>query len=69
MKKIISIEGMMCERCKKHVEDALKELGVEPLVSLESKNAIIEDTSLEDNVLIQAIEDAGYDVKEISYEW
>ena len=68
MKKVIYIEGMMCERCKKHVEDALKSLGEEAVVSLEEKTAIIENTSIDDETLTKVIEDAGYEVKEIKHE-
>ena len=68
MNKTIFIEGMMCERCKKHIEDALKVLGAEFEVSLEDKKAFIKNTSIDDETLTKAIEDAGYDVKEIAHE-
>lgn len=68
MNKIVSIEGMMCEHCKKHVEDALSALGLDFEVSLENKNAIIKDTSTADEIITKAIEDAGYDVTGIKYE-
>ena len=59
MKKTISIEGMMCEHCVKHVTDALNKLdGVAAEVSLSDKNAVV---NLEE-VLKQAVEDAGYQV-------
>lgn len=62
MKKTISIEGMVCGNCVKHVEEALHELsGVSGVdVSLENKNATVNNTVLE-----QAIVDAGYEVKGI----
>lgn len=65
MNKTIFIEGMMCEHCKKHVEDALKALGLEVEVSLADKKAIIKNTSIDNDTITKAIEDAGYEVKEI----
>ena len=68
MNKTIYIEGMMCAHCKKHVEDALIALGLNPEVSLEEKKATITNTAIDDATLIKAIEDAGYEVKEIINE-
>lgn len=68
MNKTIYIEGMMCEHCKKHVEDALIALGLEPEVSLADKKAIIKNVSIDDETLTKAIEDAGYEVKGIENE-
>lgn len=68
MKKTISIEGMVCGNCVKHVEEALHELsGVSGVdVSLENKNATVTVSEGVDNaVLEQAIVDAGYEVKGI----
>ena len=68
MKKTISIEGMMCMHCVKHVKDALSAVGgiSSADVSLESKNAIVTLTSpVDDSILKSAVENAGYDVTEI----
>lgn len=65
MKKRINIEGMSCGHCVKHVEEALKEVaGVASVsVSLEGKYAAVELISdVDDSVLKEAIEEAGYDV-------
>lgn len=64
----VYIEGMMCNNCKRHVEDALKKLGLDAEVSLENKNAKILNTDINDEIITKAIEDAGYDVMEIKYE-
>ena len=66
MKKIINIEGMSCNHCVSHVKEALEALnGVNVLdVNLDNKNAIIE-TEVENNVIINAIEEEGYDVVSI----
>lgn len=68
MNKTVYIEGMMCERCKKHVEDALKGLGLEAEVSLENNLAKIYNTSIDNDTITKAIEEKGYEVKEIKDE-
>ena len=63
--KTISIEGMMCQHCVKHVTDALKGLaGVsEVTVSLEKNNAVIKlDSSVTDEAIKAAITEEGYEV-------
>lgn len=67
MKKVISIEGMMCQHCVAHVNKALTGVpGVESVeVSLENKNATVTG-SAEDSALTAAVVDAGYEVKGIS---
>lgn len=63
MKKKIMIDGMSCMNCVKHVKEALEELGkVE--VNLEGKYALVE-TEESDEQLIEAIDEAGYDVVNI----
>ncbi|WP_394855031.1 heavy-metal-associated domain-containing protein [Clostridium lamae] len=66
MKKTINIEGMSCNHCVSHVKEALTDInGVNVLeVSLEEKKAIVE-TEVDNSILINAIEDEGYDVKSI----
>ena len=66
MKKEIKIEGMMCQMCKKHVEEALNNLAdTNAVVDLEANNAIVE-TTLDDSVLKAAVEKAGYKVVKIN---
>lgn len=68
MQKTISIEGMMCMHCVKHVKDALSAVdGISSVeVSLENKNAIVTLSSpVDDSILKSAVENAGYDVTEI----
>lgn len=63
MKKIISVEGMMCEHCKAHVTQALQNVpGVtEVNVSLEDKNAVVTcNANVTDEPLKKAVADAGY---------
>lgn len=62
MKKEIKIEGMMCQMCKKHVEEALNGLAdTSAAVNLDANNAIVE-TIQDDTVLKAAVEKAGYKV-------
>lgn len=67
MEKRMSIEGMMCPHCQKHVEKALNNIeGVKATVDLEKKCAYLQlDHDIDENILIQAVEDAGYCVKGI----
>lgn len=65
MKKVLSVEGMMCPRCQAHVEKALSAVeGVESVeVSLEEKSATVTlKADVSNEVLTQAVTDAGYDV-------
>lgn len=63
MKKKINIEGMSCGHCVKHVQEALEALkGVDSVeVNLAEKYAVVE-TEIEDGLLQEAIDEAGYDV-------
>lgn len=68
MKKKIFIEGMTCEHCAKHVKDALCDVvGVKSAeVDLSGKYAIVEtNNEVSDEQLIEAIEEAEYNVTEI----
>ena len=66
MNKVVKIEGMMCQHCQKRVEDALKKLHLDVRVSLEDKAAYINNCQVDDALIKQSIEDAGYEVKEIT---
>lgn len=65
MNKTVKIEGMMCQNCVRHVKEALETLGLEVEVKLEDKAAYIKNTSINDETITKAIEDAGYEVSEI----
>lgn len=69
MKKQINIEGMSCEHCVRHVEEALKEVsgvgGVQ--VDLHGKKAVVEVSgAVTDEVLKAVVEEVGYDVTGIN---
>lgn len=63
MKKILSITGMSCQHCVRHVTTALSELeGVTNVqVSLENKEAVLD---MAETVSLDALKDA---VKEVGY--
>jgi len=66
MEKTIMIEGMMCKHCQATVEKALAAVGTQAKVSLEEKCAkVTADREISNDVLKKAVEDAGYEVKEI----
>lgn len=67
MKKMIGIEGMSCEHCRKRIENKLNSLpGVKAQVDLQKALAVVQaDPMVPDEMLVQAIEEAGYQVKEI----
>lgn len=63
MKKVLSVEGMMCAHCKMHVEKALSAIdGVEEAVAdLEKKQATVTlSKEVPDQVLVDAVTEAGY---------
>ncbi|CAM2910515.1 cation transporter [Hathewaya histolytica] len=68
MKKRVLIEGMSCGHCVKHAKDALSEIkGLSNIeVNLEEKMAEFDSTSeVTDEQIKNAIEDVGYEVKDI----
>jgi copper ion binding protein len=68
MKKQIFIEGMTCGHCSGRVEKALKAVnGISDVkVDLANKNATVElSGNVEDSLLKETVEDAGYDVVDI----
>lgn len=64
MEKSIKINNMTCEHCSAKVESALKEVqGVEDVkVSLFRKKATVTGNNLNDDILKNAVTDAGYEV-------
>ncbi len=65
MKKVLTVEGMMCPHCQKHVHDALSTLeGVAEVdVNLETKEATVTlEKDVDVQVLTDAVVSAGYSV-------
>ena len=67
MKRILTVEGMMCTHCSGRVESALNALpGVSAHVDLEKKTATVTAApEVTDAMLRKAVEDAGYKVTKI----
>ena len=67
MTKTIKIEGMSCNHCAMRVTKALNDIdGLNAKVNLEKQEAsIILTKEIDDQLLITAIEDAGYKVVSI----
>ena len=63
---VLSVEGMMCNKCAAHVEEAVKKLsGVKKVnVSLEEKKvSVLCKEGIDEELIRKAITDAGYTVK------
>ena len=67
MKKVLTIEGMMCGHCTGRVEQALNAFqGVKAEVSLDDKTAtVIATEDLSEEILVKAVTDAGYTVVDV----
>ena len=67
MKKKIAINGMNCEHCVNHVQEALLQIGARDIdVSLLTETAYADfNEEVSDAKIKKAVEDAGYDVKSV----
>lgn len=64
--KVIYVDGMMCNHCKAHAEEACKKVpGVsDAVVSLQDKNVTVTcEEKVTDEALKQSIKEAGYEAK------
>lgn len=65
-KRTLNIEGMSCMHCKMTVEKALRKYAKDVEVSLENKKAdVLIDESIDNQKLIDAVSEAGYEVVSI----
>ena len=65
MKETINIEGMSCGGCVASVTNALKRVGVEePKVEVGSATIEYNEAEILRSQLIEAIEDAGFEIVE-----
>lgn len=64
MKKEIIIGGMHCSHCVRHIEEAMEEIRAKNVkVNLDTEITVVEfDTIIPDSVIVNAIEDIGYEV-------
>ena len=67
MKKVMMVEGMTCGHCEMAVKNSLSEVeGVrDVMVELSTGKVEVQGDNLKDNLLKEAVDDAGYVVKEI----
>lgn len=67
MKKILLVDGMTCGHCEKAVKNSLGELDGVSLVEvdLDNKKVEVQGENLQDNLIKEAVEEAGYQVLEI----
>jgi copper chaperone CopZ len=69
MTKVLTVEGMTCGNCKRHVEEALREVdGVASAeVDLGAKSARVDASdSVSEDSLKGAVEEAGYTVTAVA---
>ena len=69
MNKTLKIEGMMCQHCVAHVTKALQGVNgvTEVEVNLKKKTATVAyEETVTDEALVEAVTQAGYEVKKIS---
>ena len=66
-RKTIKIDGMHCEHCVQNAMEAINQIqGVSAKVYLDTKEAVISyEKEVSDDVLRQAVENAGYKVRVI----
>ncbi len=62
---VLEIEGMSCEHCVKRVKEAIEKIDGVTSVSVDLKEgkANVQGEVIDTQILKQAVEDAGYDVK------
>lgn len=67
MKKTLIVEGMSCGHCVMAVKKAVGALNgvMEVEVDLATKKVEVDGENLNDSLIKEAIEDAGYDVLEV----
>jgi len=68
MKKKIQLEGMSCGHCVKHVTEALEALDHTTDIQVElGTQSVVLHTEVNDELIKQAIDEAGYTVLGIEY--
>ena len=70
MRKVIKIEGMTCGHCESSVRNALSKIeNVEVIeVSKDKKIACVEVNNVDNSVLLDTIENIGFDALEVINE-
>lgn len=67
VKKVVTIEGMHCNHCKKWVEESINAIdGASAIVDLSKKQAVVSmEKEISDQIICNAIIKAGYKVVKI----
>ena len=71
IKTTLNIEGMMCPRCEKHMNEAIEQaFHVEKVTSSHSKNQteVLSEAPLDEELLKSTVEAAGYELKGVASE-
>jgi len=69
-KKLLKIEGMHCDHCVKHVQNAINSIdGASAKVDLKTQTAEVSyDREINDDDLYRVIEKAGYHIQSMTHE-
>lgn len=69
-KKVLKIEGMHCDHCVKHVQNAINSIdGASAKVDLKTQTAEVSyDREINDDDLYHVIEKAGYHIQSMTHE-
>ena len=59
---VLKVDGMMCMHCAARVESAVNGVGAKGTVNLKKKSVTVELGEVSVDVVVKAIEDAGYKV-------
>ncbi len=59
-KKIIYINGMMCENCERHITESLKNIGINAVVNYKEGTAVITHGTASNRKIKKAVQTAGY---------
>ena len=62
MKYELRVKGMMCHGCEKRVINALESIGCVNVIADHEKEYVSCETEKEEKVIIEVIEDTGFDV-------
>jgi len=65
MSRTVYIEGMTCSHCIAAVERALRDIGLTAKADLKNRVAVITAGDASDEVIREAVADAGYEVLRI----
>lgn len=71
VKYLFEVEGMMCKNCEKHVVESIKKAFPSAKVTasyVDKKVEVATKKKIDENLVVTAIQDRGYDVKSVKQE-